>query len=85
MVWNLFAYISLQIIAIGSIPMPPPILSNFMNIMHAYIKPRKKKENEDKKENLMRRLEESIEYFHACRDVSHYKFLEELRNYIYHN
>ncbi len=53
--------------------------------MSAYIKPRKKKENEDKKENLMRRLEESIEFFHACRDVSHYKFLEELKNYIYHN
>ena len=50
-----------------------------------YIVPRKKKLNESKKENLTRRLEEHIEFSHACRNMSLTSFLEELKDYIYHS
>ncbi|PCJ88573.1 MAG: hypothetical protein COA54_02315 [Thiotrichaceae bacterium] len=50
-----------------------------------YIMPRKKKDNESRKENLTRRLEENIEFYHACGRMSHVSFLEQLKDYIYHS
>ena len=50
-----------------------------------YIIPRKKKENESRKENLTRRLEENIEFYHACGRMSHVAFLEQLKDYVYHS
>ena len=50
-----------------------------------YIIPRKKKDNESRKESLTRRLEENIEFYHASGRMSHVSFLEELKDYIYHS
>ena len=46
------------------------------------IRPRKKVENEDKKQNLLRRLEEYAEYAYATKRFSNAGFYKELLEYI---
>lgn len=48
----------------------------------AYIKCRKKVEDETQQQSLSRRLEEYIEYSHAVMNFSNVSFFEELLDYI---
>ncbi len=51
--------------------------------MSDYIKPRKKTVNESKKENLIRRIEENIEFWYECNNKYMVSFFEEIKHYIY--